>query len=404
MPDYICKLGTEGGEIIEKRYAADNQDELRLELQQKGFYVFNIRQVGLNFLFGGGRRKRIKLDDFIIFNQELRALLAAGLPATSGLDILISRQGDSQIGKMLQDVKESIITGASISEAFAAHKERLPVGYVTTLIAGERSGDLAGAIDRFVKYAKLTNALRKNFRKALYYPAFLLLLAGGMIAMLMLYVLPEFSKFYEGFDSQLPGLTVFVMNVSGFLRDRWLLLLIAVVAAVIVISWWRRSEYGSRMWAHIVFAIPLVGGLYHKYLLAQTMHSLAVMLHGGMPLLSCLEDLEQSAANPLFHDALNQAKTRVSEGETLTGAIAGTTLDTELTAEMMQVGESTGSLPEMLSSVGDFYDEEVQNRTESLLSLLEPVLLLMMAVVVGTLLFAMYYPLFELLGSIGTGY
>lgn len=400
MADFICKLGTEAGEIIEKRFTAESEKLLQIELQQKGYYIFRIRPAGMSF-FSAAAPKKIKPDAFIVFNQEMKSLLSAGLPATRSLDILIARQGQSDLGRLLKEVRDSIETGSSISEAFAMHKERLPPAYVASLVAGERSGDLAEAIERYVTYAKLVNNLRKNFQKALYYPAFLITLSAGMISLMLLYVLPEFSKFYEGFEQQLPALTLFALALANGIRDYWPAMLTGLVLFILMFRTWRATESGKRGFARFMFGIPLIGTLLHKYQMSQIFHSLSVMLKGGMPLVNCLEDLQNSSANPLFTDGLRRARQRVSEGEPLTAAIGGTVLATDMSLEMVQVGESTGALPEMLANVATFYDEEVQNRTEALLSLVEPVLLAFMAIIVGTLLFAMYYPLFNLLGNIG---
>lgn len=399
MPDFVCRVGTENGEILERKFSSENRESLRLELEQKGFYIFSIKPAGFIF-FSLGRKKKIKEDDFIIFNQEMRALLKAGLPATRSLDILIGRQGDSDLGLMIQEVRNSIETGATLSEAFANHRDRLPAAYVSTLIAGERSGELADAIDRYVKFAKLTSNLRKNFKKALYYPLFLIILSIGMMSLMLFYVLPEFSKFYEGFKEELPGFTLFVLGVANFLRTNWLFLLAGLVLAILAFRWWKSTTAGRRAMAVISLNFPILGNISHKFQLSQIFHSLAVMLQGGMPLVSSLEDLESSSGNPILVEGLQRAGQKVREGESLTGAIGGTALDTDLSVEMIEVGESTGALPEMLSNIAGFYDEEVKTRLEGLLTLVEPILLLLMATMIGSLLFAMYYPLFNLIGRI----
>lgn len=400
MAEFICKVGSEKGEIIERRFNAESSEMLQLDLEQKGYYVFSIKPAGFS-LFGRGSRRKIKPDDFIIFNQELRALLKAGLPAMRSLDILIKRQKDTSLGSMLRGVRESIETGSSLSDAFAQYRDVLPTAYIATLVAGERSGDLGEAIDRFVKYAQLTNNLRKNFRKALYYPIFLIGLSVAMIAMMMVYVLPEFSKFYEGFNQELPLLTRFVVGLSTGMRDNILLIAAGTAGFILFIIWWRGTVTGRRILSSLQLKIPIAGEIIYKYQISQLFHSLSVMLRGGMPVLSSLQDLVKSTSNPLFRNALEKTARRVSEGDSLTQAIQGTVLETDLTSEMIEVGESTGALPDMLQNVAGFYDEEVRNRMDAALSLLEPVLLLVMAIIVATLLFAMYYPLFNLMGNLG---
>lgn len=400
MAEYICKLGTEGGEIVEKRLAGADRGSLRRELEESGYHVFRIRP-SLASLLPLDRRRRIKPDKFIIFNQEFRALLDAGLPATQSLDVLIGRQGESELGLVLRDVREAIETGASLSEAFAAHGERLPTAYVSTLVAGERSGDLPEALGRYIDLSKLTNKIRRDFRQALYYPIFLVFLSAGLLFLMLTHVLPEFAKFYDGFEAELPGFTLAVIGLAGALRSHWPALLLALAAATGAYLWWRQTEGGSRLLAAIKFRVPIAGELARKYQLSQTYHSLAMMLRGGMPLLGCLGDLARSAANPLLEDGLEEAGRRVGEGESLHDSIGGTVLAEELAVEMIQVGERTGSLAEMLGNVADFYDEEVRGRLAALLSLVEPIMLVLMATLIGSLLFAMYYPLFNLLGRFG---
>lgn len=402
MGDYICKLGTEGGEIIEKRFSSDSRDSLLKELKQRGYYILKVRSAVVSVLPGKGGRK-IKHDDFIIFNQEFRALLKAGLPAVQSLEILIERQKDSELGRMLQDVRDSLLTGMSISDAFAQHKHRLPPVYISSLLAGERSGDLPEALQRFIDLAKLTNSMRKHFKRSLYYPVFLIILSSGLLTLMFVYVLPEFSKFYEGLSAELPPLTMALINSSRAVRENWLPALSGAILAAALYLVWRRTEGGRRVLGWIQFALPLVGALIHKFQLSQSFHSLAAMLRGGMPLVASLKDISVSAAHPLLAEGFETARRRVSEGETLEAAVKDTALDEDLAAEMIRVGESTGSLPEMLSSIAEFYDEEVKNKLEALLSLIEPVMLVVMAALIGSLLFAMYYPLFDLMGRIGSG-
>ncbi len=400
MAEFICKLGNEAGEIIEKRFAADNKTALKRDLEGRGYYIFNIRPAAISIL-PGGKRGKIKQDDFIVFAQEFKALLKAGLPAIQSLDILIQRQGDNVLGRLLQDVREEVITGASLSDAFAERRAMLPDNFVPALVAGERSGDLDGALQRFIELAKLTSNLRKSFRKALYYPIFLIVLSLGVLAIMFAYVLPEFSKFYEGFHEELPAFTLAVLGFSQMLQANILIIVGAFIGLLFLFFWWRSTERGGRALARLKLKIPIAGNIIHKYQLSQMFHSLASMLRGGMPIVTSLIDLERSAPSAILADDLRLARRKVSEGASLHEAISGTMLEKDLAAEMIEVGESTGALSEMLSNVATFYDEEVQSRLGALLSLVEPVMLVVMAALIGTLLFAMYYPLFNLLGRVG---
>jgi type IV pilus assembly protein PilC len=298
-------------------------------------------------------------------------------------------------------VRDDVLTGASLSDAFSDRRAALPENFIPALVAGERSGELDASLQRFIDLAKLTSSLRKNFKKALYYPIFLIILSSGVLAIMFAYVLPEFSKFYEGFHEKLPGFTVAVLGFSQMLQANFLIIIAAIILMLVSFFWWRGTEQGGRALARLKLKLPVVGDIIHKYQLSQLFHSLASMLRGGMPLISSLSDLERSAPSPIVAEDLGLARKRVSQGESLHGAIAGTVLAKDLAAEMIEVGESTGALPEMLSSVATFYDEEVQSRLGALLSLVEPVMLVVMAALIGTLLFALYYPLFNLLGRVG---
>ena len=400
MGEFICKIGNEAGEIMEKRFSAANKGALKRELEGRGFHIFNIRPATVGLLPGGSRGK-IKLNDFIIFAQEFRVLLRAGLPADQSLGILIDRQGDSDLGRLLQGVRDDVLTGSALSEAFAERSTLLPVNFVPSLVAGERSGELDAALQRFIDLSKLTSKLRTNFKRAIYYPLFLLTLSFILLAIMFTYVLPEFSKFYEGFNEELPAFTVFVLGASNALRSNLLFILGGLAVLLVAFFWWRGTENGQRGLALFKLKLPLVGDIIHKFQLSQVYHSLAMMLRGGLPLTSSLADLESTAPTPLLTDALRRARRRVSEGESLHQAIEGTVLAMDLATEMIEVGESTGELPEMLSNVAAFYDEEIESRLAALLSLIEPVMLVVMATIIGTLLFAMYYPLFNLLGRVG---
>jgi type IV pilus assembly protein PilC len=400
MPEYICKVGTESGEIIEEQHNAQDKKALKQELEQRGYYVFSIRPANLSMKSLKGSNK-IKLDKFIIMNQEFKALLQAGLPVVKGLDILIRRQQETELGKMLKEVRHSVETGSSLAEAFAIHRHRLPTAYVTTMMAGERSGDLGEALGRFNEYAKLTNKLRNNFKKAIYYPAFLVGLSVILIGLMLAKVLPEFAKFYDGFRQELPWFTRMIMKLSSLVKDNLLLILLTIALLTISIIVWTRSTSGAKAWMRLIYSLPLVGPLLHKYHISQVFHSLSVMLQGGMPLVSSLDDLTDSVNNPVLRESLSVARTRVNEGDNFTHAVTDTMLATDLTVEMIHVGESTGALPEMLYNVATFYDEETKNKMDGLLALLEPTLLMIMAIIIGSLLFAMYYPLFNLLGGLG---
>jgi type IV pilus assembly protein PilC len=400
MPEFILRVGTPEGEVVERQVRAGSLRAAREEMRRQGLHVFDVKRgaTGLRDLmprFG----KIISTENFLLFNQELLALVRAGLPIVQSLDIMLERQKQPRFREVLTEIKEKITSGVALSDAFAAYGNAFPPIYSTSLRAGERSGDLEGVIKRFLRYQKMIVGLRKKVVGALIYPAILILMSTAMIFIMMTYVIPKFADFFSGFGAELPWFTTFMINLATGLRNNVLFVVLGTILTVIVVNRWATTT-GRLVWDRLKLHIPLVGGVLHRFAILQFTQSLGTLLAGGTPMVPAIEIASQSVTNQLVSTKINGIVQNVREGEPLWRSLDNTGVLSDLAVEMIKVGESTGALTEMLGNVSEFYDEEIESRLARLVSAIEPVILVGMGVVIATLLYAFYLPLFRL-SSVG---
>jgi type IV pilus assembly protein PilC len=407
MPEFVCRVGTPDGEIREEKIEAVSAVSARQELERKGYLVFRLqRQGALSLVLSaiGSLRPRPKVpkQTFIVFNQQLVSLLKAGLPLLQSIEILLERQSDPLFRAVLDDIREKIRSGTSLSDAFSSHGDLFPKLYATSLRAGEKSGELEAVLRRFLAYEKIIGGLRRRVVGALVYPAVLLVLSFGVIAVMMVYVIPKFTEFYAGFGAgKLPLITQVVIGTATFVRENLLLEIAAAVTAIGLIRAWLQTDRGKRTLHTVALRIPLIGQILQKYAVSQFCRSLATLLAGGNPLVPSLEIASSSVGNQRVAHRVAGIIQLVREGEPLWQSLEKTGEMTSLTLEMVKVGESTGALEEMLTNVADFYDEEIEESLSRLITLIEPLILVVMGGIVSTLLLSIYLPLFSLLSRVG---
>jgi type IV pilus assembly protein PilC len=399
MPQFLCRVGTSTGEIVERVYTASNEGALRSELADKDLLILSLRrQAGLRLLMPSGgapRRGRVSAKEFLIFNQEMVSLVKAGLPIIGCLDILIERRKNPGFKNALTDIRDQVRSGVSLSEAFSSHGDLFPSIYSSSLASGERSGEIADVLARYVKYTRTLLALRKKVVSAMVYPAVLLILSVFLIGILILYVLPKFSEFFQGMEAELPLLTVVLVEGSLFLRGHLLLILGSLVAAYFGLLMWSRTSAGQLQMDRTKMRLPLVGAIWKKYSVSRFCRTLGTLLSGGIPLVSALEIASRAVGMRLFSTLLGGVVGRVREGQSLWESLEKADVLTDMAIEMIRVGEQTGSLESMLISVADFYDEEIDGDLATIISLLEPVMLIFMGGIIATILLSIYLPLFR---------
>lgn len=397
--EYVCKVGTPAGEVVERTFSAPDEAALRAELTQQGYYLFAIKR-GMGLAGLTLRRTRVAPGLLLIFAQELAALLKAGLPLLQSLDVMLERQKDPLFRRSLASVREKVKGGTALSEAFRAEGELYPPIFAASLIAGERSGALEGVLRRFAQHLRLNQALKKKAVAASIYPLVLLAAMAAMVSVMLVYVIPQFQSFYEGLGAELPLPTRIILGVALTLRDNlgWILLLLGVLLAAFLV--WRQRESSLLRIDRALLRVPYFGGLVRMYATSQLMRTLSTLLAGGLPLLTSLETSASSIGNRAMGTAVAGCTHRIKEGASLTTALESTGMLETLPLEMVKVGEQTGALADMLSAVAEFYDEDLDVRIATVLSLVEPVLLVMMAVIVAGMLLAFYLPMFEAISNI----
>ena len=402
MPEFIVRVGTPDGEIADRAVRASSASSAEDELRRQGLHVFASRRAAIGIRELLPRiRKAVSTEQFLLFNQELLALVRAGLPILQSFDILLERQKNERFAVILRDIREQLKSGVALSDAFASFGSLFPPIYSTSIRAGERSGDLEGVLRRFLRYQKVIVNLRKKVSGALIYPVILIALSATMIFIMLTKVIPKFTEFFAGFDRELPPFTQLIINLSSGLNHNIILVALVTVACIIGFNRWTASDAGKLTWDHIKLNIPLAGGILHRFALMQFTQSLGTLLSGGTPMVPAIEIASQSITNTYIASRVSGIVQAVRQGEPLWHSLEKTEVISDLAVEMIKVGESTGALTEMLANVSEFYDEEIESRLSKLVAALEPMILVFMGIVIAVLLYAFYLPLFQLSATTG---
>lgn len=409
MAAFVCRVGTPDGAVSVRTIEAADEESARREVTRLGGRLFSIKNearngASLSRLLGGGkargRGRPIKINEFLIFNQELVALLKAGLPIVSGFEILLERQENPRFKRILTDIRDQLISGVALSDAFLTHGDAFPRLYATSLKAGERSGEVEAVLRRYLTYQKILGAVRRKVVGALVYPAVLISLSIGLVLVLMTYVIPRFQEFFSGFGGQMPLLTRVVVGTAAAMKAHAAEGLVVAVVAGWAFSRWRHSESGHLVWDGFLLKLPLVGKILHQFALSQFTRSLATLVGAGTPLVPSLEIAAGAIANRRISHAVTSVVSKVREGAELWRSLEGTGQFTSLAVEMIKVGEATGALEEMLTNVSSFYDETIEASLQKLINLIEPIILIAMGSVIATILLSVYLPMFTVLSNI----
>jgi type IV pilus assembly protein PilC len=401
MAEFICRLGTPAGEIVTRTVEAMAANEARARLEREGFKVFTVTPpktegvTSLTRLGGSGSRARVKANDFLLFNQQLAALLRAGIPILQAITMLRRRSASVRLRTVLEEVEAAIRGGAALSEAFAAQGAVFPRIYTASILAGERSGALDDVLSRYVTYMRRSVGLRRKIRGALAYPTFLLIASFGMVVFLTTFVVPRMSDLFAGFGGNLPTVTQIVLGLSGWLTGNLFWFAPLVIIASIVIFIWSRTPQGRLTIDRVMLKIPLAGKLLVQLAVAQAARSLATLLAGGITLVESWEIASQSITNLELRRRSAAILPLIREGRSFTESLETANWMPELALDMIGIGERSGSLREMLDEVATFYDAEGEVRLEQLTTTLEPAILVVMGGVVVVILLAIYLPIIQ---------
>jgi len=402
MPEFFCRVATPTGDIFERSYVAADEPALRRDLEKMDLMILNVRRhnpMMQEFAKTFRLKGSVSIRDFLLFNQELSALVRAGLPIMASLDILLERRKNPTFKQALLDIRDRVRSGESLSEAFQAQGDLFPSLYSASLASGERSGEMASVLARYIAYTQKILTIQRKVISALIYPLILLVLASALITLMVFFIIPKFSSFLTEMGAELPLITQVMFKGANFCKDQWQIILVTLVVTVVTILWWRRTEHGMVALDRFKLNLPLVGRVMRNYAQNRFTRTLETLQAGGIPLVTSLDLAAHAVGSALFERELLKVTGKVREGQALWESLEQTGLISDITIQMVKVGESTGSLVEMLQNASDFTDEEIDTQLTRLISMIEPLMLVFMAIVVATMLLSVYLPMIRAYGT-----
>lgn len=403
MPEFMVKYADARGEIHQQVALGGNEREVRDRYSQQGFLIYNVKVRGEGSGIGvqfGKKKQKLNLEKFLIFNQQFVTLIRAGLPILKGLDLLADRLTDPKLGHHVQSVRDEVKNGSLLSDAFE-RQGVFPPMYVTSIMAGEKSGALGEVLDRYIQYQRLSMSVRKKVLLSLLYPTILIVLVFGLIIFLITYVVPSFAQLYSSMSADLPYMTQVLIAVGTTARGYILVIFLGMIAAAVLFRFWARTDNGKETMDRFKLRTPVLGEVWVKYQVAQFSRVLSTLLVGGIPLLQSIETASDSIGSLLLKRTLDKARQRVREGQSLSSSLKATKVFPGLSIDMIEVGESTGALPAMLTSVAEFYEDDVNTRMTATMALIEPAIMIFMGIFVAFVLLALYLPIFSLADTAG---
>jgi type IV pilus assembly protein PilC len=400
MAEFVCKIGTDAGRVTVQTEEARSEEELRQRLRAQGFLIFSIRPKDmLSFQVRRSRPANVRPDDFLIFNQQFLTLSKSGLPLQKSLDLLAHQTRSEALRAALVAVRDKVRSGALLSEAFESTGS-FPKIYSATVRAGERSGSLDKVLAHYVTYQKQSRGFRKKFVSALIYPAVLMVVLTILVTLVIEFIVPQFSKLYADMDVQLPALTTFTISFAMQVKRFFLIIILGIVGLVFLAKSAARSEKTRLAWERVKFRIPMVGNLLLKFSVAEFARTLSTLLQGGTPIIAALETAKDSVSSPWLSQAIAQARAEVAAGKDLSGSLRASGFFPSIAIDMMEVGETTGAMSNMLEALAEFFEEDVSIDLETRLALVGPIMIAIIAVIVAFVLIAFYLPLFSMASMI----
>jgi type IV pilus assembly protein PilC len=396
MAEYMIRMADERGHVMEQVELGNSEGEVRERFAQQGFLVYWVKPKGLfSTDLRLPRRRKIKQDQFVVFNQQFVTLIHAGLPIIQSLELLMKRQRNPFFRTILQNVRDRVRGGELLSEAFEAQNV-FPKVYTTTLLAGEKSGNLEEVLGRYIAFQRLALSFRKKLVSSLVYPVLLVVMLVVMLTFLITYVVPQFANLYSQLGVDLPPLTLMMLSIGKNAQQYAPWVALALVVAGFLLWRWIKSDAGATAMDRVKLKVPLLGDIWLKYQVAVFSRMLSTLLSGGLSLVPSLQTAGESMQSHLIAHGIEAATVKVREGQPLARSLESSSVFPEMSVEMIEVGESTGALPAMLNSVAEFYEEDVTNALATAMALIEPIILIVMGVVVAFVLISLYLPIFSL--------
>jgi len=401
VAEYVFRVGTPSGEIVLRKVEAVSPEEARQRLEREGYRVFTLAQRGRAAWTWRPSFRRVTVENFLHFNQQLAALVRAGLPILHAISMLARRQSHPVLRSVLRDVETRIREGTSLSQAFASRGDVFPRLYVAAVLAGERSGNLDETLSRYIAYTKQMVALKRRVRAATAYPIFLLGALILLVSVMTGFVIPRFQIIYEDFGGELPAMTQIVLAVGQGVRENLWWGVPALLALFLGLTFWRRTERGRVTLDALILKLPIIGPIVRDLAVAQLARSLATLLHGGITLVESFRVASETLTNRVLARTSGVVLRRLQEGQAFAESLEEAGWMPPLAIDIVRVGERAGSLAEMLDELAAFYDAELEVKLNQVTTLIQPILLVVMAGLVTFVLLSMYLPLFTFISTLG---
>jgi len=398
MPYFVCRIAAEDGRVFSQSFLAPSNAECRKHFEEKGLCVLSIKRdwkkIRIPLL---PFEKRVKDTDFIMFNKEFVALIKAGYPILKSIVIIISRMKSVSLKELLVKIEDDVRSGKSLSEAFAPYEKDFSKVYLASLMAGERSGNLAGTIGRYIQYAKVIAQTKARIRAALMYPTLLIIFSFILLGILLNFILPSFTRFYASFEADLPVVTQILMSVSTFLRRNFPFILAFLLVLLLIVFRYRKRESVRIFVDRIKLLVPYGKLIWMESAISLFCRSLSLLLSGGISLLSSIGVASQSVPNRYILDRMKGVPNDIKNGENLSDSLEKAYAFPPLALDMIRIGETSANLDGMLTDVAEVFDESIQTRIDKLVSLIEPVIIILMGILVAGMLLSVYLPIFNII-------
>ena len=382
------------GKVVRGELRASGSNVVSATLRRQGIMVTRVKKKGLR------SARKISEKDITLFTRQLATMMKAGVPLLQSFDIVSKGNSNASVSKLIQDIRADVETGTSLNQAFRKYPLYFDPLFCNLVSAGEQAGILEDLLDRLAVYKEKTLAIKGKIKSALFYPVSILGVAVIVTAVIMIWVVPAFKKVFESFGADLPAPTLMVMAISDFTVEYWYIIFGGMFAGLyLFFQAWRRSVPVQRAMDRILLRLPIFGAVIRKATIARLTRTLATMFAAGVPLVESLDSVGGASGNSVYVDATKKIQTDVATGTSLTAAMQATDVFPNMVLQMVAIGEESGALDSMLSKVADFFENEVDEAVESLSSLMEPIIMVILGVLIGGLVVAMYLPIFKL-GSV----
>ena len=399
MPTFAYTARGTNGDLTAGEIELPSRDEVVGYLRRQKLIPVRVEQKqGVsNLTFGTG----ISMRDIVIFTRQFATMINSGLPLVQSLDILAKQSENKSLRKVIEKVLYDVESGQTLADSMRAHPKVFTDLYVNMVAAGEAGGILDTILLRLATFLEKADALRRKIKGAMIYPGVILTVAVGAVAVLLIFVIPTFQTMFESAGIALPGPTQLVINMSEFLQAKWWAVLLGIAMFAVFVQRYYKTSNGQLMIDRMLLKAPILGPLQRKAAIARFTRTLGTLVSSGVSILDGLEITARTAGNRVLHDAIMESRASIAGGETISDPLKKSGVFPPMVVQMINVGEQTGGLDEMLTKIADFYDDEVDAAVEALLSALEPLMIVFLGVVVGGMIVAMYLPIFDMINAVG---